>query len=102
VSYDPITSYNPLTSPTAIDTVYGITLSSAAITALNNLASNNAGNVLIVAYEDRPLASSDQDYNDLIFAFGSVTATPVPEPLTLLLLGMGLVSLGVTARRVKK
>jgi hypothetical protein len=102
VSYDPITSYNPLTSPAAIDTVYAITLSSAAITALNNLASNNAGNVLIVAYEDRPLASSDRDYNDLIFAFGSVTATPVPEPLTLLLLGMGLVSLGVTARRVKK
>ena len=101
VSYDPITSYNPATSPAAIDATYGITLSAAAIASLNTLASNNGGNVLIVAFEDRPLATSDKDFNDLIFAFAPVF-TAVPEPFSLLFLGMGLVSLVVARRRVKK
>jgi hypothetical protein len=63
-------------------------LPSAAATALAGLP-----NVTFVAWEDHDATNgSDFDYNDLVFAFSNTSAT-VPEPLSLSLLGAGLLCL---------
>jgi len=41
----------------------------------------------------------DFDYNDLIFGFLGIDAPSVPEPMTLSLLGVGLVALAAIRRR---
>ena len=61
-------------------------------------------NVTFVAWEDLDKSNgSDFDYNDLIFAFSNTSPTRnpgIPEPLTLSLVGMGL--LGAFGLRRKK
>jgi len=54
------------------------------------------GSSYYVGVEDLNLSSSDKDYNDMIVR---VTATSVPEPASLLLLGFGL--LGTAALRLR-
>lgn len=74
-------------------------LPSAAATALSGLP-----NVTFVAWEDRDATNnSDFDYNDLVFAFSNTKASPgVPEPLTLSLMGAGLLgAAGLRLRRKK-
>ena len=52
-------------------------------------------NEFIVAWEDKPYASSDQDFNDLVFGIESIKPKPVPEPGAIVgLLAIG--SLGVS------
>ena len=70
------------------------TLPSAAASALAGLP-----NVTFVAWEDRDATNgSDFDYNDLVFAFSNTSAT-VPEPLSLSLLGAGLLCLAGLRRK---
>lgn len=87
---------NPL-SLAAVNAALGVSIATGgALEASFNLL--NTGNLVIIAYEDRPIASSDTDFNDLIFAFVPVAATPVPVPAALGLFGLGLLGLGAFVR----
>lgn len=90
-------SYYDFGTVAALEAGYGITLSTAAANALTALS----GNVLVLGFEDRLLAQSDHDFNDLIFAFSSVRSQ-VPEPATMLLLGLGLVGIAGIRKSFKK
>jgi len=69
-------------------------LNAAGVAAVNALGAG----ALIIAFEDRPLAQSDRDFNDLIFGFKGVSR--VPEPASMMLIGFALLSLfGFAVRR---
>jgi hypothetical protein len=52
----------------------------------------------VIAYEDRTKATSDKDYNDLVFQVS--LAAPAPEPSTLAIAGLGgLALIGYSIRR---
>jgi hypothetical protein len=75
-----------------------------AIPAAAGSALAGLSNVTFVAWEDRDASNgADFDYNDLIFAFSNTTSGAVPEPLSLSLLGAGLLVLaGVGWARTRR
>jgi hypothetical protein len=55
----------------------------------------------VLGFEDS-LGGGDQDYQDLVVMVESVAPTSVPEPATLLLLGLGLFGVAGIRRKFKK
>ena len=54
--------------------------------------------LFMLAFED--LSMGDRDYNDLVVFVNAVAPAPVPEPATMVLLGIGLIGLGGLRRKL--
>jgi len=59
------------------------------------------GEVWFMAFEDL-VGLGDMDYNDLVFVAYKVTASPIPEPSTILLFISGLIGLGGFRKKFRK
>ena len=107
------TTFNPGTLGYSIgqELMFGIYVRNTGFTYVMGAASRNPDNVIhaavdslgggvyIVGFEDL-FGGGDQDYDDHNFRFtGGIVTNPVPEPSTLLLLGMAVAGLSTRRRR---
>lgn len=81
--------------------VHAAILSAATWNGLPDTPINATPGYLVFGFEDRPLASSDLDYNDLVFEVTGVETT-VPEPATMGLVAIGLVGLAAASGRRRR
>jgi len=70
----------------------------------NSAAGVWGSNEYIFGWEDTFLPGSDQDFQDFVFIAESIYSVNVPEPseLALALFGLGLIGVGVAARRSRR
>lgn len=76
-------------------------LTAAQWNALPGIPGNATEGYLVFGFEDRILAESDMDYNDLVFEVTGLS-TVVPEPATMGLVALGLVGLSAASSRRRR
>jgi hypothetical protein len=76
-------------------------LSAETWNGLPGIPANATAGYTVFGFEDRTLALSDLDYNDLVFEVTGVT-TVVPEPATMGLVALGLVGMAAASARRRR
>jgi len=72
---------------------------------LFNTSDNSVGSLLgsdvVIGFEDL-FGGGDKDFNDMVIGVSDVVPAPVPEPVTLILFGSGLLGLAGFRKKIKK
>jgi hypothetical protein len=89
-----ILSSNPSDSADGINHAYATAYSATGPTAIAGIPPG-----VFIGMEDLAAPLTDLDYNDDEFVFTNVAASPVPEPTSTILLGIGAVLVGFLRRK---